>query len=103
MKEILAGKKANDNVFLINDNGIYMSKGKVVNGEIVGVGRVIESFTFGPTRRLRERGLILGGCNSKTNGRFKVTLDRALEKTEICIKILLICKLTYSIMNYNYG
>ena len=39
MKELLASK-ANDNVFLVNDNGIYMSKGKVVNGESVGVGRV---------------------------------------------------------------
>ncbi len=31
-KELLAGK-ANDNIFLVNDNGIYMFKGKVVNGE----------------------------------------------------------------------
>ena len=42
MKELLASK-ANDNVFLMNDNGIYMSKGKVVNGESVGVGRVSSS------------------------------------------------------------
>ncbi len=42
MKGLLASK-ANDNVFLVNDNGIYMSKGKVVNGESVGVGRVSSS------------------------------------------------------------
>ena len=42
MKELLASE-ANDNVFLMNDNGIYMSKGKVVNGESVGVGRVSSS------------------------------------------------------------
>lgn len=42
MKELLASK-ANDNFSLINDNGICMSKGKVVNGESVGVGRVSSS------------------------------------------------------------
>lgn len=44
----------NDNVFLMNDNGIYMSKGKVVNGESVGVGSITESFTAGPTGRQKE-------------------------------------------------
>ena len=51
MKEILAGKKANDNFSSINDNGIYKSKGKVVNGESVGVGRVSETFSAEPTGR----------------------------------------------------
>ena len=53
MKELLASK-ANDNFSLINDNGIYMSKGKVVNGESVGVGSITESFTVGPTGRKKE-------------------------------------------------
>ena len=35
----------------MNDNGIYMSKGKVVNGESVGVGRVSEVFSAEPTGR----------------------------------------------------
>jgi hypothetical protein len=41
MKEILSSK-SNDN-FWMNDNKVYMSKGKVVNGESVGVGRASSS------------------------------------------------------------
>jgi len=52
MKEILSSK-SNDN-FWMNDNGIYMSRGKVVNGESVRVGSITESFIAGPTGRQRE-------------------------------------------------
>lgn len=50
LKELLASK-VNDNFSSINDTGIYMSKGKVVNGENVGVGRVSETFSAEPTGR----------------------------------------------------
>ena len=46
MKEILANR-ANDNIFSLNDNNVYMSRGKVVNGESVGVGRASSSVVDG--------------------------------------------------------
>lgn len=39
---------------LVNDNGIYVSKGKVVNGESVGIGSITESFSTGVTGRKKE-------------------------------------------------
>ena len=59
MKEILASK-TNDNFFSINDNGIYMSKGKVVNGESVGVGRVSSSVVdSGSFRLCRHKSCVI--------------------------------------------
>ena len=55
MKEILSSK-ANDN-FWMNDNSIYMSRGKVVNGESVGVGRASSSVSG---------GISYGGARSKS-------------------------------------
>jgi len=80
MKELLASK-SNDNFSLMNDNGIYMSKGKVVNGESVGVGRVSSSVS----------GSSHGGVRSKSYNVEKLSINekkitrenwRFLDKTE---------------------
>ena len=68
MKELLASK-ANDNFSSINDNGICMSKGKVVNGESVGVGRVSSSVvnsSFSSSVKISSNNL---KCANKKGGR----------------------------------
>ena len=42
MKEILSSK-SNDNIFSLNDNNVYMSRGKIAVGESIGSGRVSSS------------------------------------------------------------